>query len=154
VSPERRSDPDPEARGRRGFLELALGASLTGLIGSVAYPVVRYLIPPEDAGDVDSSVVVGRAEEFAPDTGRVFRFGNKPGLLVRTSAGAFKAFEATCTHLACIVQYRPDLGLIWCACHNGKYDLDGTNIAGPPPRPLTELRVEVKDGMVHVSRQA
>jgi Rieske Fe-S protein len=141
-------------RGRRSFLEFALGTSLAGMLTSVAYPVLRYLVPPEDAGDAASSVAVGRVEEFPPDSGRIFRFGNKPGLLVCTASGDFKAFEATCTHLDCIVQYRSDLGVIWCACHNGKYDLDGTNISGPPPRPLAELRVEVKDGMVHVSRFA
>ena len=25
---------------------------------------------------------------------------------------------------------------IFCNCHNGVYDLNGRNIAGPPPRPL------------------
>ena len=154
MTPKNPGGPEGDVHGRRGFLELALGTSLAGMVTSVAYPVLRYLVPPEDSdGDV-ASVAVGRVEEFPPDSGRVFRFGSKPGLLVCTAAGVLKAFEATCTHLDCIVQYRPDLGVIWCACHNGKYDLDGTNIAGPPPRPLTELRVEVKDGMVHVSRLA
>jgi Rieske Fe-S protein len=139
-------------RSRRSFLDLVLGTSFAGLVTSVAYPVIRYLIPPADQGDTESSVAVGRVEDFPPDTGKIFKFGNKPGLLVRTAGGDLKAFEATCTHLDCIVQYRPDLGLIWCACHNGRYDLEGTNIGGPPPRPLRELRVDVREGQVHVSR--
>lgn len=140
--------------GRRGFLELVFGTSLAGLIASVAYPVARFLIPPAETGETGTAVLVGRVEEFAPDTGRIFRFGRQPGLLVRTSDGEFRAFEATCTHLDCIVQYRKDLGLIWCACHGGQYDLDGTNIAGPPPRPLPKLRVDVKDDEVYVTRLA
>lgn len=145
---------DPGGRGRRGFLELMFGTSLVGVITAVAYPVVRYLIPPPESGESGSSVVVGKVEEFPPDSGKIFRFGRTPGLLLRLPDGTFRAFNATCTHLACIVQYRKDLGLIWCACHNGRYDLTGKNIAGPPPRPLAQLRVDVKDDEVHVSRLA
>ena len=67
-----------------------------------------------------------------------------PALVVRTPTGEVKAFNATCSHLACTVQYRTDLEHIWCACHNGHYDLNGKNIAGPPPRPLTEYDAHVQ----------
>jgi Rieske Fe-S protein len=30
----------------------------------------------------------------------------------------------------------PGDSVIWCACHNGRFDLDGRVLAGPPPRPL------------------
>ncbi len=33
--------------------------------------------------------------------------------------------------------------MIWCACHNGHYDLFGKNVAGPPPRPLEPYKVQV-----------
>ena len=54
--------------------------------------------------------------------------------------GNYRALSATCTHLGCIVQYRSDLQEIWCACHNGLYDLNGRNISGPPPRPLAATK--------------
>jgi cytochrome b6-f complex iron-sulfur subunit len=60
--------------------------------------------------------------------------------------------SATCTHLDCTVQNRPDWGIIWCACHNGKYDYDGNNISGPPPRPLEKFNVNEVDGVIFVSR--
>lgn len=141
-----------EKTSRRGFLDTLLGAGLTAFLGAVFYPVVRYMIPPRDAGASVSSVSLGSLDDFPPDSGKIFRFGNKPGLLVRSPSGELKAFEATCTHLDCIVQYRRDLGLIWCACHNGRYDLNGTNIGGPPPRPLTGLKIDVREGQVFVSR--
>jgi Rieske Fe-S protein len=131
-----------------------LGTSLVAWFGTIVYPIAKYLKPPPEQLETVTSVAVGAVEEFAPDSGKIFRFGRKPGLLVRAPDGEFKAFEATCTHLDCIVQYRSDLGFIWCACHNGRYDLAGTNIGGPPPRPLTELRVDVKEGQVFVSRMA
>ena len=73
-------------------------------------------------------------------------------MLIHTNAGELKAFFATCTHLDCTVQYRDDWDLIWCACHNGRYDLSGRNVAGPPPRPLTTLAVEVKGDDIYVHR--
>ena len=146
--------PVPGLHSRRRFLDLLLGTSLVGWLASVVYPVSRYLRPPEATGLAVSSVNVGKLVDFPPDSGRIFKFGNKPGLLVRTPSGEFRAFSATCTHLQCIVQYRADQGVIWCACHNGRYDLNGKNISGPPPRPLDEFRVDVSGGDVFVSRSA
>ena len=57
-----------------------------------------------------------------------------------------------CTHLNCTVQYRADLSHIWCACHNGHFDLGGKNIAGPPPRPLDPLVVNARGGQIVVSK--
>jgi Rieske Fe-S protein len=97
-------------------------------------------------------VVAGSAKEIAANTGKIFKFGNKPGLLVRTPSGELKAFSATCTHLDCIVQYRPDQKQIWCACHNGQYNLSGQNVGGPPPRPLEEFVVNTRGDEIIVSK--
>jgi Rieske Fe-S protein len=78
--------------------------------------------------------------------------GGKPVLLFRTSTGELKALTAICTHLACTVQYRSDRSDIWCACHNGVYNLTGTNVSGPPPRPLTPMEVNVRGDKITVRR--
>lgn len=140
---------------RRRFIDRLLGATTVGLLGSVAYPVIRYLIPPETAEASTSSVALDLpVDELARNAGRIFKFGTKPGILVRTPAGELRAFSAICTHLACTVQYRPDLQHIWCACHNGHFDLRGVNVAGPPPRPLEPYDVAERGGKVVVSRRA
>lgn len=144
-------EPSPD-EGRRNSLKLLLGGSATALGAVVLYPIIAYLKPPPATGEQVSSVLVGKVEEFAAGSGTLFRFGNKPGLLVRLPGGEFKAFSATCTHLDCTVQYHEDMGLIWCACHNGKYDLSGKNIEGPPPRPLDEFTVVLKGDEVHVKQ--
>ena len=38
---------------------------------------------------------------------------------------------------------RPKENDFFCACHEGYYDEFGTNISGPPPRPLDALTLEV-----------
>jgi Rieske Fe-S protein len=131
-----------------------LGGSLLAWIGSVLYPLAAYLKPPKQADVEVTSVKVGKVEEFEKESGLIVRFGNKPVLLVRTSGGDYRAFSATCTHLDCTVQYRKDMGIIWCACHNGKYDLNGRNISGPPPRPLDEFRVVIQGDEIWVSKKA
>lgn len=132
----------------RAFAGTTIGASLV----SALYPVVRFLIPPENPEATSLSVVAGRSEELAPNTGKIFKFGSRPGILIRDSKGELKAFSATCTHLQCTVQYRPDLQHIFCACHDGHYDLNGVPIAGPPPRPLEEYTVNETRGEIVVSR--
>lgn len=139
---------------KRDFLKYALGGGIIAWLAAVLYPVLAYLNPPKQ-GEVEvSSVKAGKVKDIEKDSGTIVRFGNKPVILVRTSTGEFRAFSATCTHLDCTVQYRKDLGVIWCACHNGKYDLAGRNIAGPPPRPLDEFKVIVQDEDVLISKKA
>ena len=81
-------------------------------------------------------------------------FGAEPALVIRLASGELRAFGAVCTHLSCTVQYRGDLQEIWCACHNGHYDLNGRNVSGPPPRPLPAYGVSVRDDEVIITRNA
>jgi Rieske Fe-S protein len=143
----------PVDAGKRDFLKYILGGSLVAWAASVLYPLFAYLRPPVQTEVEVSSVKAGKLSVFEKDSGTIVRFGNKPVILVRTSAGEFRAFSATCTHLDCTVQYRKEMGVIWCACHNGKYDLNGRNIAGPPPRPLDEYRVVVQGDEILISKR-
>ena len=143
-----------ETGGRRGFLNALLGGGIAAFLGLIVYPVMRFLEPPKLPEAGVSSVLVGKASELLPNEGKLFKFGRKPGLLIRTPEGEFRAFIAVCTHLDCTVQYRSDMQMIWCACHNGRYDLNGINVAGPPPRPLTPLEVHLKGDDLYVSHQA
>lgn len=138
---------------RRTFLDWFLGTSVGGFALSVIYPVSQYLVPPEVAESTAASVTLPvTASNVRPNSGQIFKFGNRPGLLVRTETGEFRAFFAICTHLNCTVQYRDDISHIWCACHNGHYDLHGRNIAGPPPRPLETLVVNVQGDQIVVRK--
>jgi Rieske Fe-S protein len=134
-------------------VNLLLGGGLIGWLGSVLYPVIAYLNPPKIPEAGVQSVKAGLASDFAPNSGRIVKFGRRPVILIRTETGDFRAFSAVCTHLDCIVQYRTDLKQIWCACHNGLYDLRGRNVSGPPPRPLDEYTVKIVADEIHVTRQ-
>jgi cytochrome b6-f complex iron-sulfur subunit len=137
---------------RRRTVEFLLGGGLFASLASFFYPVLRYLVPPAVPDLGGDEVVACKTGELKPNGSKIFRFGNRPALLLLTADGEYHALSAVCTHLSCTVQYRSDLREIWCACHNGLYDLAGRNVSGPPPRPLQTYQVHIRGDEVVVSR--
>lgn len=138
---------------RRRFMQFLLGGGLLASAVAFLYPVLRYLVPPAATDLGGDSVVAAKVGDLKANSGKIFRFGSRPGLLVRTADGEYRAMSAVCTHLNCTVQYRSDVREVWCACHNGFYDLNGRNVAGPPPRPLESYVVHINGDDVVVSRR-
>jgi Rieske Fe-S protein len=147
---DRLSQPD---NARRHWIGVFLGGGLLASLVSFVYPVLRYLIPPGVADLGGDEIVAAKIAELKPNSAKIFRFGSHPGLLIRNADGTYRALSATCTHLGCTVQYRGDLRQIWCACHNGIYDLNGRNVSGPPPRPLDVFDVHSRGDEIVVSRK-
>jgi Rieske Fe-S protein len=141
---------------RRDFINWILGGSAAATLGAVVYPVVRFINPPA-SGEANVSQLklpFKRSDiEAEPSRGKTFKFGRDLGIIIMTDSGELKAFTATCTHLDCTVQHRPDLGILWCSCHNGRYGLDGSNISGPPPRPLESFVVNEEGEDIFVKRE-
>src|SRR5437868_12487329 len=137
---------------RRTLLKSFLGGGILASLASFVYPVLRYLIPPVETNLGVDSVVAAATNELKPNSSKIYRFGSRPALLIRTAEGEYRAMSATCTHLSCTVQYRKDSQQVWCACHNGMYDLNGRNVSGPPPRPLEQYQVHVQGEEIHVVR--
>jgi len=137
---------------RKEFLNYIIGISGAALASSILFPILKYITPPEGV-DIDiSQVTAAKATELLPNSAKIFRFGNKPAILINTPQGSLKAFSAVCTHLNCTVQYSKEASHIWCACHNGKFDLNGKVISGPPPNPLEEYKVNVIGEDIIVSK--
>jgi len=137
---------------RRNFVSGFLAASATALAASVFYPVLRFLSPPRIPEATSDRVLAGKVSELASEGWKIFPFGSEPGILVAAPSGQYLAYSASCTHLGCTVQFDPPSKRIWCACHNGWYDLEGKNVAGPPPRPLTGYKVQVVGDEIFVMR--
>jgi cytochrome b6-f complex iron-sulfur subunit len=132
-------------RGRRRFLNWFLNSSLVALFAAVGYPVVRFMSPPAAPESSTSRVEAGRTNdpELLEKGYKIVRFGPEPVILIRVAPGDLRAYSATCTHLACIVEYQQAKRRIWCNCHNGEYNLHGQVVAGPPPKPLAKYDVHV-----------
>ena len=143
-----------EKNNRRSFLKVLLTGGLAGFAAITIYPILSFLNPPKQTEVQVTSVVVGKVDDIKPGDSKIIRFGNKPVIIIRRDENNFTALSATCTHLDCTVQYKKDEKIIWCACHNGKYDLYGKNISGPPPRPLDKFNVSIKNNELIVSIEA
>ena len=103
-------EPEPS---RRGFINWFLGTSAGAFLLSVFYPLSRYLVPPEVGESTAGTVTLAtKPGDVKPNTGQIFKFGSRPGILIRTTGGQLRAFSAICTHLNCTVQYRGDLSQI------------------------------------------
>jgi Rieske Fe-S protein len=138
---------------RRRLVEMLLGGGLFASVVSAVYPVLRYLVPPAVPDFGGDEIVAAKVGDLKPNGSKIVRFGTRPALLLMTAEGEYRAISAVCTHLSCTVQYRSDLHRIWCACHNGFYDLNGRNISGPPPRPLPTYQVHVRGDEIVISRK-
>jgi len=137
---------------RRKFINGFLGGSCAAVAAAVVYPVLQFLRPPRIAEAPTNQVLAGKVSELAEKKWKIFPFGSEPGMLILTAPGEYRAFAATCTHLSCTVQYEHESKRIWCACHNGWYDLNGRVMAGPPPHPLERYEVNVVGEDIFVLR--
>jgi Rieske Fe-S protein len=106
---------------------------------------IRFLTPPVNQVG-STTLVAGPPTDFPANALTPLTVG--PVFIGRDEGGLF-ALSAVCTHLGCTVA-RSDDGLI-CPCHHSRFALDGTNVAGPAPRPLPHLALNLNDdGLIEV----
>jgi nitrite reductase/ring-hydroxylating ferredoxin subunit len=123
------------------FLVLTSGAFVAGQGWIAAQHLVRQNRPAFPRARIASlkGVPVGSATMFD------YPSENHHCLLVRIDEATLVAYSQVCTHLSCAVVPRVSEGVLHCPCHEGYFDLlTGRNIAGPPPRPLPRIVLEVE----------
>ena len=147
------SAPHCPKRGRRGFIDALLGLGFAGTLASVIYPVLRYLRPLAPSG-AQGLLKISRDDQARLEREHmlIVRAGATRILVFEDAQQKLRALDARCTHEGCTVQFVPGESLIWCACHNGKFDLDGRVLSGPPPRPLARFSCQrAADGSLVVN---
>lgn len=139
---------------RRNFINYLFGGGLIGTLLTFFYPVIRFITPTQQSEVIVNKVEAAKKGELAPNTFKIFKFGNSPGILINTPQGELRAFTAICTHLACTVRFDSETETIHCPCHNGRFDLAGNVLSGPPPAPLEEYGVETSGDIIFVSKRS
>jgi|RhiMethySRZTD1v2_1073278.scaffolds.fasta_scaffold01419_18 nitrite reductase/ring-hydroxylating ferredoxin subunit len=121
------------------FLVLISGAFVAGQ----AWIAAKSLGPDRHT---HQRVRIASLAALAPGSATMFAYpeAHDSCLLIRTKDGQLLAYSQKCTHLSCAVVPRLEQGILHCPCHEGIFDLlTGRNIAGPPPRPLPIIELEV-----------
>lgn len=79
-----------------------------------------------------------------------------PGVVVRLTDGTYVAFDATCTHAGCTVEWDAADVVLFCPCHGAAFDpANGAAvIEGPTDQPLAPLPITVDASTGTISLQA
>lgn len=149
-----------KTKDRREFLmQLGTGAGMCALAYQGAASM-RSLVP-NVSYDAPTTVKLGLPADF-PDG---LKFLPDERLFVFREGNVFHAISAVCTHLGCTVRAeamsQPETTSVdgsplrlthrfACPCHGSRYTGDGTNVAGPAPKPLTwfQLSIAPDDGQL------
>lgn len=142
---------------RELLMKLGLGCGLAA-VGAQTAASLRSLVP-NVSYDAPTTVKLGPPQDF-PDG---MKFLPDQRLFVFREGKTFHAVSAVCTHLGCTVRAEalsnPETKTVngvplrlthrfLCPCHGSKYAGDGTNVAGPAPKPLAwyHLSLSPEDG--------
>ncbi len=121
----------------------ACGAETTSDTGSDsgAAPDPRPTAAPTQGGQTADSGSGIKKSDIPVGGGKIFKEQNV--VVTQPTAGQFKAFSATCTHMGCTVS-TVENGVIGCNCHFSKFSVaDGSVKGGPAPKPLPAKTVTV-----------
>lgn len=150
-APPAASPPPAEVGERRQFLKWLSGGFLGLWALGGAGALAAYLKAPErNEASAERIVSVGRLEDLRVGEARLVQHGIKPFFVLRTDATRVIALSAVCTHMRCILKYDRERHGILCPCHDGRFDLNGNAISGPPQRALPVYEVSTRAGEVFV----
>ena len=137
-------------QGRRRFL---LRISWTGfsLFLAIFLAAVLRFFWPRVSSRPARSTQVGFPDDYR--LGQVVYHRGRKFFIVRDEKG-FLSLSARCTHLGCMVVWNRDHRMFLCPCHGGKFDAEGLNVEGPPPRPLDLFALRLDDdGLLIVDQE-
>lgn len=141
-------DDDLARREFTKFLVLTSGAFVAGQCWIAAMSVA--------AGDQSpGEKEIARESDLPPEGVIAFRYPTEddPCLLIRLADGRLAAYGQQCSHLSCAVIPQVQEGRLHCPCHNGYFEIEeGRPIAGPPRRPLTRIKLEVRRGVIYATQ--
>jgi len=129
-----------------------MGFGLIFGLGALGLRFVQFLVPSHKPARSEA-VLIGTESRIQAGEALSLDFGGQKILVLKTDQGV-AAFSRRCTDLGCLVSWNRERQQFLCPCHKGVYDRNGTNIAGPPPRPLDRFEVIKRGEQLYVNVQS
>ncbi len=126
-----------------------MGFGLLFGLGTLGLRFVQFLVPSRKPRRFEA-VLIGAESRIQPGEALSLDLGGHKILVLQTDQGV-AAFSRRCTDLGCLVSWNRERQQFLCPCHRGVYDKNGTNIAGPPPRPLDRFEVGKRGEQLYVN---
>ena len=136
--------------GRRRFLSQAvMGFGMLFGIGTLGFRFMQFLLPTTTDKQPET-VLIGAETRIPLGDAVPMDLGGHKILVLKTQDGV-AAFSRRCTDLGCLVSWNKEREQFVCPCHQGTFDKNGVNIAGPPPRPLDRFQIVKRGEQLYVN---
>ncbi len=152
VKKSTKSDVD-KSPDRRKFM-ITVGNTAIGIVSAGILGMTYEFLSPDVRLESPTRFQVGSSENFQPNS---VLFDEEHRLFIaRNEQGYFYALSSVCTHLGCLINWRPvsvpgfSEEAIACPCHGSIFDKVGNVISGPAPRSLERFRMQLIDGKLYV----
>ena len=97
------SEPRNEITERRSFLNYLLGAGLVGWLGTILYPILKYL-KPENVASADEVILsTGDKKKIEDEYYAIVQLGTERVIVFYDAKKKLHALSAKCTHEGCTV---------------------------------------------------
>jgi cytochrome b6-f complex iron-sulfur subunit len=138
---------------RRTFLNTLFFGWVAAFFSGTFYALMKFAFPT--LGKEPDFVVLNRLDfaGLANNSVKRFPWGGTVGLFYKRDNGSVIALKGVCSHMECNVDFRPAERRFYCACHQGWFDQDGRNIAGPPPKPLEVFTIREEGDKLIIARK-
>jgi len=134
-----------------GFIALSMSVPMIEtLVGNISkkksksFSKVTSLDSIPENEPVEPSIVLTEEDAFIKNT-KV-----QEVWVTKTSDSNIKVFSPICPHLGCRYQWNSDRKLFICPCHHSVFNIDGSVVSGPSPRPLDTLPKKVENNYLYV----
>lgn len=145
VMPDAEHSPSPGTN-RRWFLQWSFFGLILATLGMAANVVIRYLMPAPSKLSKAEEVTVP-VSQVPKGSGLMLKHQGHPVVAIHTEQG-ITAFNATCTHLGCLVKWVPEKKEFFCPCHAARFSETGEVLAGPAPEPLHRMPIEIVNDQI------
>ena len=127
---------------RRRFLTIILAFLGSITLFSFVNSLLKFLVALPARAAETSKLIISKNEVPSGDAKNII-YRNSPAVIINRSDKGFIALSRVCTHLGCLVEYNRVERRLICPCHAGNFDLEGSVLSGPPPKPLKAIPIRI-----------